>query len=266
MADPQVRPFEPSRQKPATRRTVLSRLSLGHVIMLVSGLLGVILTYTLLRERDEVTQVAVASESIEAGTVVTADQFRLVEVDAANEQLDTLLTNDELESLEGLIAVNSIASNEFIDRTDFVPASSTSGLRAMSLPIEPQHAAGGALAVGDTVDVIGVRDGAASYLAQGIEVLSVGGADSQGGLVGARDTLTLTLAVDEQTALELAAVLSDGSIEIVRATGATSTTVPDATESSEVEQSPTPSSTPTKSNKDEDSKKGSSKDNKKEND
>src|SRR3989442_1078686 len=45
-----------------------SRLSLGHVIMILLGLLAFLLTLTLIRGRDQTFRVAVASRDIAAGT------------------------------------------------------------------------------------------------------------------------------------------------------------------------------------------------------
>ena len=220
MADPAITPV----QRPAGRarpRGVLTRLSLGHVVMIVSGLLAFLLTFTLLRARDETARVAVAAEAIAAGATVTAESFRVVEVDVSSEQLDTMIPAVELEAMSGWIAVNGLSHGEVAATSDFQPPASSSGLRAMSVPIAPEHAVGGAISSGDLVDVIAVRDGVAEYLVQQARVLAVDSPNDSGGLVDVRGSLTLTLEVDEATALALAGALNDGAIEVVRSTGAT---------------------------------------------
>lgn len=88
----------------------------------------------------------------------------------------------------------------------------------MSVPIEPDHAVAGALRQGDRVDVIEVRDGIATYLVTDAEVLAVPGGEQRGGL-GTLSRFSVTLAVDDVTALRLASALRSGSLDVVRSTG-----------------------------------------------
>lgn len=46
---------------PVPKRRLASRLSLGHLIMVVAGLTAFILVLAVLRDRSEVVQVAIAS-------------------------------------------------------------------------------------------------------------------------------------------------------------------------------------------------------------
>jgi hypothetical protein len=66
------------------------------------------------------------------------------------------------------------------------------------------------------IDVIVVRKGIAGYVATGVEVLDVAGADGQFG-----GGFSVTVAVDGPASLRLASAVRDGTIELVRATGAT---------------------------------------------
>jgi Flp pilus assembly protein CpaB len=94
------------------------------------------------------------------------------------------------------------------------------GLRAMSLPVPREHAAGGDLRAGDRVDVLGVIEGSdVDYAATNIEVLAV--SEARSGAVGARPSeFSITVAVDETQARLLARALAAGNVEVVRSTGA----------------------------------------------
>ena len=87
----------------------------------------------------------------------------------------------------------------------------------MSLAVPAASAAGGALTAGDVVDVIaGGED--ARYVVAAAPVLAVGG---EGGLgLGGTQGLVVTLAVDDDEALRLAAAIAGGDVQLVRATGA----------------------------------------------
>ena len=90
----------------------------------------------------------------------------------------------------------------------------------MSFPIPRAHALGGALDTGDRVDILAVgQDGAdAGYVMTDVEVLAVDG--GRGGPLGTTDDVTLTIAVDSDGAVRLAAALERGTVTLVRSTGA----------------------------------------------
>jgi Flp pilus assembly protein CpaB len=94
----------------------------------------------------------------------------------------------------------------------------------MSIPVEAAHAVGGALAVGDRLDVIQVDEGGqARYVVSGAEVLAVNRPDS--GVIGAAaSSSSLTVAVDARQALRLAAAIRGQRFELVRSTGADAVT------------------------------------------
>jgi hypothetical protein len=90
----------------------------------------------------------------------------------------------------------------------------------MSFPIDRSRALDGELVAGDTVDVVAAdaRTGEARYVATGAEVLRVAGTSR--GALGGDDTMTVTLAVDPDTALTIATALHGNDLTLVRATGA----------------------------------------------
>ena len=206
-------------QRPAPRRGLLNRLSLGHVIMIVAGLAAFLLVFSLLQNEDETFLIAVASLDLRAGTTVTEEAFSLAEVGAADRLvLGSFLTPEMVQTAvaERWAVTRTVPAGDPVRVSDFRIEPNPSDLRAMSIPIERGHAVAGLLQAGDAIDVIVVRKGVAGYVANGVEVLDVAGSESQFG-----GGITVTVAVDAHTSLKIASALRDGAIELVRATGAT---------------------------------------------
>lgn len=203
---------------PIPKRRFTSRLSLGHLIMVVAGLTAFVLVLTVLRDRSEIVQVAVASSDIQVGTRASSQLFELVGVSGSDGILDQLVTVELLASLieSGEIATENISRGEPITASSFDAASEAAQIRAMSIPVNPAHAVAGALAEGDVIDLIVVDDGVARYIATSLDVIGVS-ADIGG--IGGSSAMTITVAVDVELSLRVASALNSGSLEIVRANG-----------------------------------------------
>ena len=213
------------RPTPGIGRRRLTRLSLGHLIMIVAGLLAFLVNLSFLRSVDDRTLVAVAARDMPAGSRVSAADFHLVPVGAEGALLERLVTEDRLEDLEGFLG-QDIEAGGLVELADVVASAAPDGLRAMSIPIDSEHAVGGALRAGDVVDVIAVEDGTAGYVLIGARVLAVAGQAS--GPLGTSRGFYVTLALGSEEALLLAEALAEGSVEVVRSTGAEPPTQPPA--------------------------------------
>jgi Flp pilus assembly protein CpaB len=209
----------PAPRRPASR----SRLSFGHVVTLLAGLLATVLVFSVLRERDAGFRATVAGAEIRAGTAVEASALRVVDVRVPDDVRGRLVDPASLDRLSGWIATRTIQPGELLSRGDLRPPSAPSALRAMSIPVDPSHAVGGALTAGDRLDVIEVDEGGqARYVVSGVEVLAVNRPDS--GVIGAAaGSSSLTVAVDARQALRLAAAIRGQRFELVRSTGADAT-------------------------------------------
>lgn len=201
-----------------TRRGILDRLSPGHWLMIVAGLLAALVNFSVLRAGENAVKVAVAGDDIAAGQKVNPDSFRLTEVNAGDEVLRPFLTEDEFNNVAARVAVRPIAAGTLVTESDLSGRGTESGLRWMSVPIDPAHAAGGTLADGDRVDVIQVVDDKVQLVAVGVEVVAAGRPDEGG--FGGLSQYSVTLAVDVPSMLRIAAAIHGDSIEIVRSTGA----------------------------------------------
>lgn len=204
---------------PAPKRRLLSGISLGHIIMVISGILAFLLVLVVLRDRAEVVTVAVAVANIEAGTALVEQDVAMVEMgDADPELAAALLNQDAVQAAvsDGWVAAQTITAGTVLRESDFSPQLANTDLRAMSIEIDPGNAVNGAIGVGDRIDVITVRKGVARYVVTNAEVVAISGVDSSISSSG----FTVTIAVDGPTSLRLASALNLGDIEIVRSTGA----------------------------------------------
>lgn len=217
-AESPVAPLPPAGEAPRPRRRLASRLSAGHVAMLTAALLAVVLNYSALRAHDHVVRVAVAARDIPAGAPLGADALRFVDARLDEEVLATMIDVERAAEVDGWIATATLTRGELVRASDVQAPSAPRAQRAMSVPVDPEHAVAGALRRGDRVDVIEVRDGTAAYLLTDAEVLAVPSRDQRSGL-GALNPFSITLAVDDATALELAAGARAGSLDVVRSTG-----------------------------------------------
>ena len=205
-------------EQPAPRRRLSSRIGLLHLVAVASGLLSFLLILMWMRAGQELVTVAVAGDTIRAGALVAPGSVEFLDVapDAAFD--GRMLTPDEATRLEGSVATREIASGEPILDSDLRPVDLPVGLRAMSVPLDPARAAGGDLATGDRVDIIGTDDAGARYIAVGLPVLAVPG--RQDSTFGASGTFAVTVAVDDAEALAIAAALDNGTVHLLRSTGA----------------------------------------------
>jgi Flp pilus assembly protein CpaB len=204
------------------RRSIAERLTLNVVVGVVAALLAFVLAATLLADRREMVTVAVATDAIPAGAVITADSVEQSEVPAQTGFADSLISYDTAVSGE-LVASRTLQAGEPLTVSAVGTATGTSGQRVMSIPLEIWQAANGDIEVGDQVDVIEAsRDGVARYVLTGASVVGRSGSESSGGLVSSARAgdHVISVEVDANEALLLAAAIESGNITVVRSTGA----------------------------------------------
>lgn len=119
------------------------------------------------------------------------------------------------------VTTRPIAAGDPLRQSDLAPAGEQRGLRVMSIPVKRENAAGGALAVGDRVDVITTATGRAEWVVAGVQVVAVPPPSSTGGLT--RDVAAgyyVGVEVDSDQALALADAIATQKIAVLRSTGA----------------------------------------------
>jgi Flp pilus assembly protein CpaB len=201
-----------------SRRRMGTRFSLPHLVTLLAGLLAMLLVFAVLRGGEATSRVAVAAREVRAGAPLARSALRFTDLRAPGAIREQLVEPDSLAGLEGWIATRTIAPGDLVTRGDFRPPAAVAQQRAMSVPVDPAHAVGGALDAGDRVDVIRVLDnGQAVFVVAGAQVLGVNRPDPSA--IGPDGAYSLTLAVSSQDALRLAAAIRSEKFEVIRSTG-----------------------------------------------
>lgn len=203
---------------PPRRRTRFSR---GHVVMAIAGIVGVVLSFAVLREREGESRVLVAAHEIRAGESVHASDFRTVRVTLTPAVLATVARSRDRDRLQGRIAGATIGEGELVASRLLRRRAAPNGLRSMSIPIDPARAVGGRLAAGDRVDVLFAGQQAVSIIVADAPVLAVD-ARGRGGIGESASPFTVTLAVSARQSQLVAAAIADGDISLARTTGAAS--------------------------------------------
>lgn len=204
------------------RRSLVSLLSAGHLVMIVAGLVGMLLTLSLLRNADERVRVAVAARDLRAGNVVRASDLRYERVRMDGDLLATVLEPDDVADIAGSVATAPVREGELVPRAGLRPVAAPSRLRAVSIPIDPARAVNGDLLAGDRVDVVLVAEQEVTIVVAGAEVLDVHRPERGGAFGNVDDQFTVTLAVNARQSQLLAAAVTDGDVLVARSTGAAS--------------------------------------------
>jgi Flp pilus assembly protein CpaB len=196
-------------------------VSAGHLLMVVAGLAGAVLSVAVLRDRPEGVRIAVADGEIRAGDVVAERDFRTELVEAPTGVLRTLVATRDVRDVRGFVATSTIRDGEPVLRGVLRHRAAPRGLRAMSIPIDASRAVGGRLAAGDRIDVLfaGVRE--ASIIIGDARVIAVD-EKGRGGIGETSSPFTVTIAVDARESQLLAAAIADGDLSIARTTGSSS--------------------------------------------
>lgn len=192
-----------------------------HVTVVLVGLAAFALNLSLLNAKAATQPVAVAAVDLPAGRHITAADLQYSSIQAPASLVATLVGRDDAAGIEGFVLSKAIGAGDLITRSDLRPPGAPSELRAFSIALPPERAVAGALLAGDRVDVVAADDGAAAYLAGGLEVLAVTGGEGGIGL----SSFSVTVAADSETILRLAAALEASTVSLVRSTGAAPPTI-----------------------------------------
>ncbi|MGI9648011.1 MAG: SAF domain-containing protein [Acidimicrobiia bacterium] len=217
LTDSATRRTETEAPPPAPGRSLLSRLSIGHLVMILAGLVAILLNLAFLRSSADQIEVAIAAASIPAGTTLSEATLTTVAIADAGDLAPGLITGADVSSLYGSVAARPLAAGEPVRRSDLRPPGTGSIMREFSLELDAAQAAGGRITARDVVDVIATVDTHSFYVAAGVEVISVTGESSA---VDVGDDLLIVLSLDDRTALEISSAQAAGSISLVRSTGA----------------------------------------------
>jgi Flp pilus assembly protein CpaB len=208
----------PARIAPRPTRSRL-RWSTGHVVVALAAVLAAVANLAVLRSADATVGVLGLAAPATAGQALAEATLTTVElgVDDARTREALVLAADRDRIADRVLATDLPAGAplRWSDLRD--PAAAADGLRRMSVPVRPELAVGGALAPGDRVDVIQVIEGVGRYLVASAEVLAV--ATPGDGSLAELVTYHLTIAVEPDVALCLAAAIDADQVSVVMSTG-----------------------------------------------
>ena len=207
-----------ARPAPPRRR---GRFSRGHLLMAIAGIVGLVLSFAVLRAREGETPVLVAAHEIRAGETIATSDFRTTRVTLTPDVLDTVAQVRDRRRLVGRIATSTIAEGELVTTRTLRRPAAPRGLRSMSIPIDPARAVGGRLAAGDRVDVLFAGQQTVSIIVADAPVLAVD-ARGRGGIGESASPFTVTVGVTARQSQLVAAAVADGEISLARTTGAAS--------------------------------------------
>lgn len=208
----------------APRRSMFSRWSFGHVLMIFSGLLAFVLNVALLTGDEPTVEVAVARSGLEAGQRLSLGDVAFTPHAADSPLIGRLIASSAVEPLLGQIVTRPVTAGAPLLIDDLRPVAAPEAGRAMSIPVPPSQAVAGDLARGDRVDVVRVDGDVSAYAAVGLEVLQVDelGDERFASTAG----WSVTLRVDDVSALAVASAFAADHVFLVRSTGSP---VPDQT-------------------------------------
>lgn len=217
--DPAVSSYDAA----TTKRSLASRLSVGHVLTALAGLLTFVFFLLILAERSTTeVSVVVAQTTVEEGVPLTADLF-----DTVNIPDDSPLaggTVSDLSELDGTAtAQRTIPDGGVVYESDFLEADAATpggGLRSISIPVKEETAVGGKIRTSDQVDLIAADSGIVWIPVAGLEVLDTGsdGGSALGSVGSEQGYITLAVTADQAVAIAQADSVAD--IYVVRSTGA----------------------------------------------
>jgi hypothetical protein len=190
------------------------RLSSGHLVMIVSGLLATLLTYSILHQAaGSGTAVLVAAQRIPAGSSVDPSMFTTIRVKASS-SLVGLERSGQEPSLAGQVAAVDIPKGALVEGQQFRPA-----LRQpprMTIQVDPQAIPGGPAAVrmGSTIDVIAVTQAGVPLTVSGLVVVGPPSPAKTDQSLSAPTTVPIEVAVPDLATAEELYQATAGKFEI----------------------------------------------------
>ncbi len=202
------------------KRKAGSKLTSGHLLMILSGLATFLLIVTLLGSRGNSVTVFVAKSQIPVGQEISITDFVPTQIPSSS--LDNqYFEADDFNSENKIYAARTIERGEPLYIKSQNTKSTSSNTRLISLAVSKKFAVNGALAKGDRIDIIETPEGGCSFRAmKGLTIAAVNGGTSSGGITGGESAFTLIMEIkNDKDDLILAGIVARGQFQIVRTTG-----------------------------------------------
>ena len=176
---------------------------------------------------DTTTAVLAAVNDIQPGTQVTSDLLTIERVHLSPALLRTYVTAGS--PVEGLTVQLPIPAGALIPEASLRESPGGAEGRAITIPVEPDHAVGGVLRAGDRVDVYATFDSSdvrarTEVLIRAAPVIDI---VSDGGFVaGDRSIVGVTVAVDPDVARRIAFAARIALLDVARVDGGSAEVLP----------------------------------------
>lgn len=192
-------------------RTILGLLLFG--LAFLSG-------QRLLAGAAETTPVWAAARDLPEGTKISALHLKEVQVRMPSDLLGRYATSSA--ELAGGVLLAPVHAGELIANDWVGTGPEAVAGRSLTIPVSPEHAVGGRLRSGDTIDVYATFDSGdtrarTTAVVRGIQVL--GTVDAGGLITGEEATVGVTVAVTPDQAARLAFAVRAAEIDIARVEG-----------------------------------------------
>jgi Flp pilus assembly protein CpaB len=197
------------------------RVSGAHVVVLLAGLLGGVLTLAALRADAHEVRVLVAAHDLRVGARLEPGDVRSVAVRGNIDNLPALVRDTGAASLVGRMVTAPVRRGDPVRASDFV-AATPSGERVMSFTVDESDAVAGDLQAGDRIDVVAVSHDAkdAGYVLVDAPVLAAAHAGGASGPLHTNDAgIVITVSVSAEDALRLAGAQANARVIVIDATG-----------------------------------------------
>lgn len=188
------------------------RTALGTALVALSLAGG----HSILARAETTVPMWVAARDLAGGSVISGDSLRVEEVHLPPRLAASYLGTEQ--ALEGLVVTRPVAEGELLPGSWVADTAPSQG-RVVTIPVDPEHAVGGALRPGDLVDVFATFDpgdvrARTVHLVREVEVTDVVAA---GGLVmGEKAVVGVTVSVTPDEAQRIAFATRNAQIDIAR--------------------------------------------------
>jgi Flp pilus assembly protein CpaB len=197
------------------------RISGAHLMVVLAGLLGGVLTLAALRADAHEVRVVVAAHDLRVGARLEPDDIRTVGVRGDIANLGALVRDEHAATLVGLVVTAPLRRGDPVRQSDFVAAAPGSD-RVMSFTVDESDAVAGDVQTGDRIDVVAVAREAkdAGYVLVDARVLAVAHAGGTTGPLHTNDGgIVITVSVSAEDALRLAGAQANARVMVIDATG-----------------------------------------------
>lgn len=199
------------------------RTLLGLLLFAIAFMSG----QRMLASADDTVGVWAAARDLPVGEGLGPADLEQIQVQMPDDLLSRYATS--LDRLDGGILLHPLHAGELIALNGVGTGPAAISGRSLTIPVSPEHSAGGRLQVGDRIDVFATFDAGdlrarTVAVARAVEVL--GTVDSGGLITGEEATVGITVAATPEEAARLAFAIRTGEIDLARIEAPTRPTGP----------------------------------------